>query len=206
MKGLRLQRPRAERGKPECRLDQGRREGGRKGVDDRGKRGDGISGEKERSVEQRDGTGGGGRGRENGAGDWTDCGTWRNFAQADWTRCTTNQPGLPDSQYEVSRRISCTSAGEHTSRSVIPPSLPTCPLAHPPFPPFLPPRHIYCEEFRFPSVVFPPARPFADWWRISDNITDAGVASVHTRVEIAKHCNTAHNAFALVCSRVLNLI
>lgn len=47
--------------------------------------------------------------------------------------------------------------------------------------PFSPPRHIYCEEFRFPSVVFPPARPFADWRRISDNITDAGVASVHTR-------------------------
>jgi len=124
--------------------------GGRKGVDDRGKRGDGISGEKERSVEQRGGTGEGG-GRENGAGDWTDCGTWRNFAQADWTRCTTNQPGLPDSQYEVSRRISCTSAGEHTSRSVIPPSLPTCPLAHPPFPPS---ATFIARNLGFPPLFF----------------------------------------------------
>lgn len=45
--------------------------------------------------------------------------------QADWTRCTTDQPDLPDSQYEVSRRISCTSASEHTSPGPgpVPPAL-----------------------------------------------------------------------------------
>lgn len=75
----------------------------------------GISGEKELSVKQ-------GRGRmTHGRVD-----RLQNLAQlrADWTRCTTGQPGLPDSQYGVSRQISCTFASEHTSpgRPSLPPS------------------------------------------------------------------------------------
>lgn len=58
--------------------------------------------------------------------------------QADWTRCTTDQPGLPDSQYGVSRQISCTSANEYTS-----PGRPSLPLSA-----------IYCREFRFSLRYF----------------------------------------------------
>lgn len=69
----------------------------------------------------------------------------QNLAQlrADWTRCTTDQPGLPDSQYGVSRQISCTSASEHTS---------------PGRPSLLPPPPFIAGNLGFTSVVLPPAR------------------------------------------------
>jgi len=52
---------------------------------------------------------------EDGTGGWAD---WRNLAQLragrlDTTQRPSERPGLPDSQYEVSRRISCTSASMH---------------------------------------------------------------------------------------------
>lgn len=81
----------------------------------------------------------------------------QNLAQlrADWTRCTSDQPGLPDSQYGVSRQIFCTSASElYIPRSAVP-------VSRPPF---------IAGNLGFPSVVLPPARPFADWCRINNNL------------------------------------
>lgn len=153
MKGLRLLRPRAERGKCECRLSRGverSKEGSRGGRNIGRERTIGRSGRK-----------GGGRGE--GEGEDVTRGRvdrLQNLAQlrADWTRCTTDQPGLPDSQYEVSRQISCTSASEHTSPGCI--GRPSSP----PPPPFI------AGNLGFPSVVLPSARPFADCCRINNNL------------------------------------
>lgn len=119
MKGLRLQRPRAERGKLECRLSAGREGGGK---------GDGISGEKERSV-------GEGRGRMAREG-----GPIAGLGAT--SRRQTGHDARPTNRAFLIANTR--SLGE----------FPVHPRAnmHPGRPP--PPAAIYCGEFRFPSVVF----------------------------------------------------